>query len=198
MPLERLFFIRHGETDWNAQGRLQGQQDIPLNARGLHQAGAAGRKLLNILGPERIRDPQLVYVASPLLRARRTMELARTAIELDPAAYTTNPLLMELSFGSWQGKTWPEVQAWQPEAAARRESDKWNFVPPDGESYAMLGERIAPWLNALEGDCVVVSHGGVARVLMAELGGLATQRAAIADVWQGRVIVFANGKFNWV
>jgi broad specificity phosphatase PhoE len=198
MPLERLFFVRHGETDWNAEGRLQGQQDIGLNARGLHQSGAAGRKLLNILGMDRIRDPQLPYIASPLVRARRTMELARTAMQLDPSGYTTDPLLMELSFGTWEGKTWPEVQADAPQAASWREGDKWNFVPPDGESYAMLGERIAPWLNALDGDCVVVSHGGVARVLMSVLGGLATNRAAIADIWQGRVIVFENGRFNWV
>ena len=198
MPLERLFFIRHGETDWNAEGRLQGQQDIGLNARGLRQADAAGRKLLSVLGVKHVRDPRLGFIASPLSRARRTMELVRSAMRLDPAGYAMEPLLMELSFGKWEGLTWPDVQAASPEAASWREGDKWNFVPPEGESYAMLGDRIAPWLDAQTGDLVVVSHGGVARVLMAVLGGLTRDRAALAEVWQGRVIVFQNGRFTWV
>ena len=128
------------------------------------------------------RRSALAYVASPLGRARRTMELARAALGLPPQAYATDARLMELSFGSWEGLTWPEVQARAPEAAVARETSKWDFAPPDGESYAMLALRIAPWLDELDGDTLVVSHGGVARVLLALIGGVAHERAAVSNL----------------
>ena len=196
MLKHRLIFLRHGETDWNVEGRLQGGQDIPLNAKGRWQAEQAGRTALKILGPEAIRA--IPFVCSPLTRARATMEIARAAMGLPQQDYALEPRVSELTFGEWEGLTWPEVQARAPEAAAWREGDKWTFTPPRGESYAMLCERLRPWLEGLEGETLVVSHGGVARALMAAVGGLATARAALADIWQGRVLVFSAGRFDWV
>ncbi|HEV2571326.1 MAG TPA: histidine phosphatase family protein [Beijerinckiaceae bacterium] len=198
MAPQRLIFIRHGETDWNAEGRLQGRQDIALNARGEYQAANAGRKLLSLLGPQRVADPALPYISSPLVRARRTMEIARATIGLDPAAYDLDEGLVELSFGAWEGKTWPQVRQIELQAALAREADKWNTLPPEGESYAMLTERMRPWLDAYAGDCVVVSHGGVARALMVILASLAPERAAVTDIWQGRLLVFEGGRFIWI
>ncbi len=198
MLSHRLIFIRHGETDWNAEARLQGQLDIPLNARGLAQASEAGKRALKILGPDGVRDSALRYVASPLDRTRHTMRLARSAMGLDPESFETDPRLMELTFGEWEGLTWPEVQARSPHSANWREGDKWNFVPPGGESYAMLEERLRPWLETLSSDSLVVSHGGVARVLMAMIAGLPPERAALSDIWQGRVLVFQENRFNWI
>jgi probable phosphoglycerate mutase len=193
----RLLFIRHGETDWNVAGRLQGQRDIPLNARGCDQATAAGRTVRKIIGADAVGSA-LAYVASPRGRARQTMELARAALGLPPQAYAMDARLMELSFGSWEGLTWPEVQARAPEAAVARETRKWDFVPPGGESYAMLALRVAPWLDELDGDTLVVSHGGVARVLMALIGGVAHERASVSNIWQGRLLVFGSGGFSWL
>jgi probable phosphoglycerate mutase len=193
----RLLFIRHGETDWNVAGRLQGQRDIPLNARGCDQAAAAGRTIRKIIRAD-ATDRGLDYVASPLGRARQTMELARATLGLPPQAYAIDARLMELSFGSWEGLTWPEVKALAPEAAVARETRKWDYAPPGGESYAMLALRIAPWLAELDGDTLVVSHGGVARVLMALIGGMAHERASISSIWQGRLLVFEAGGFGWV
>jgi broad specificity phosphatase PhoE len=198
MLAHRLVFIRHGETDWNAEGRLQGQKDIPLNARGRHQAAQAGKTALKLLGPAALASGDLTFVASPLGRARETMEIARGAMGLPAHDYTLDPRIIELTFGEWEGLIWPQVKARAPEAANWREGDKWNFTPPGGESYAMLGRRLEPWLESLQGDVVAVSHGGVARALMAMVGGMPQQRAALADIWQGRVIVFANGRFDWV
>ncbi len=198
MLQHRLIFIRHGETDWNAERRLQGQQDIPLNERGRFQARQAGRTALKILGAGKARLAELPCIASPLCRATETMRLARAEMGLPPEEFSTEPRLMELTFGEWEGLTWPEVKARSPQAANWREGDKWNFVPPGGESYAMLEERLKPWLEALNGEQVVVAHGGVARVLMAMLGGLAHERAALADVWQGRVLVFHRDRFDWI
>jgi probable phosphoglycerate mutase len=189
-----LYYIRHGETDWNAEGRLQGQRDTDLNAKGRVQAADAGRKLRNL-----VQDLGSVdFISSPLKRTRQTMEIAREAAGLEPFSYETDDRLKEISFGDWEGLTWPEVEARAPEKAAAREADKWSFPPPDGESYAMLSERVNPFFNALKRDTVVVSHGGVARALLAQLCDVPPERAPHLDIWQGRVIVIQHRKYNWI
>ncbi len=191
----RLVFIRHGETDWNVEHRLQGQQDTPINGRGRDQASAVGRFVRDWRGPELAG---LRFVASPLWRTRETMQLARAAMGLDPLAYETDPRLMELTFGRWEGLTWEELKARDPWAAKAREGDKWTFQPPGGESYAMLAERLKPWIAEIDRETVVVSHGGVARALMALLGGAASSGAAVSDVHQGRALVFEAGACRWL
>ena len=194
-----ILFVRHGETDYNLANRLQGQRDIALNALGGKQASAIGAKLATLLPDELARlDAAGEFYASPLERTRETMELARAAMGFAPMVYRLDPLLKELTFGAWEGLTWPEVNARNPAAAAEREADKWNFAPPGGESYAMLAERLRPWLAARTADCFVVSHGGVARVLMALIAGASPLAAENADIWQGRAIVFEGGRFAWV
>lgn len=194
----RLIFLRHGETDWNAQGRLQGRHDIPLNEKGLAQSQEAGRIIGRILG----RTPDALqafdFISSPLSRTRRTMELARGALGIDPFAYRLEPALIEITFGRWEGLTWPEVQARDPDGARAREADKWHMQPPDGESYAMCAERLRPWLESMQRDTVAVAHGGVARCLLHMLGKVPTQRAPVCDIWQGRVLVFEAGTYRWI
>jgi probable phosphoglycerate mutase len=197
MIRHRLVFLRHGETDWNVERRLQGQRDVPLNARGREQAADAGRIVTKILG-ERARSPDLPWLCSPLSRTRETMEIAREAIGLPPTEYEIDPRLVELTFGAWEGLTWPEVKAVAPYAANWREGDKWSFTPPEGESYAALCARIRPWLEELDREAVVVSHGGVARALMHLIGAAPTEQAALADIWQGRALIFHNGRYDWV
>ena len=189
-----IYFIRHGETDWNLEGRLQGQKDIPLNDVGRVQAEEAGRRL-QAIAPH---CEDLAYVASPMSRTRETMERLRAAIGLHPESYRLDERLVELTFGSWEGLTWKEVRKAEPQAAAMRERDKWGYVPPGGgESYAMLAERVAPFLDGLTRDTVVVSHGGVARVLLVLLGQVSRDRAPRADIWQGRVLVLGPGRHVW-
>jgi probable phosphoglycerate mutase len=194
----RLYFLRHGETDWNAEGRLQGRQDIPLNALGRTQAAQAGRKLKKLLASRGDDLAALSFQCSPLSRARETLELARAAMGLPPDEGQLDPRLIEFTFGRWEGLTWPEVCAVDPQLARAREADKWNFSPPGGESYAQLAQRLEPWLAEQAGVSVIVSHGGVARALMAMIGGLPAERAPNADIWQGRVLVFVNGRFDWI
>ena len=91
------------------------------------------------------------FIASPLIRTRQTMELARAALGLPPARYALEPALKELTFGEWEGLTWPQVAKRDPAGARAREADKWNFAPPDGESYAMLAARLQPWLDVAPG-----------------------------------------------
>ncbi|RBP14432.1 putative phosphoglycerate mutase [Roseiarcus fermentans] len=195
----RLIFVRHGETPYNAENRLQGQRDIPLGQRGRDQARSLGRTLRARIGPiiDRL-EAEAAFVASPLERTRETMELARDAMALDPARYRLDPRLKELTFGDWEGLTWPEVQARDPKGAAARRADKWNFAPPNGESYAMLATRIGAWLDTLTADAFVVSHGGVARALMALIAGVPAAAAADTPVVQGRALVFERGGCEWI
>ncbi len=195
----RLVVVRHGETSYNAENRLQGQRDIPLNARGRDQASAIGRTLSLRLGAEIDRlEAAGGFVASPLKRARETMELLRAAMDLPPERYRLDPALVELTFGAWEGLTWPEVKARDPRGVKARRADKWDFAPPGGESYAMLTERLRPWLASLSADAFVVSHGGVARAFMTMLAGVPAEVAADTPIVQGRAIVFENGGYGWI
>ncbi len=187
----RILFVRHGETAWNTENRLQGQQDIPLNPRGREQASAVGRMLRASIPHELEKlDRAGAFVASPLSRARETMERLRAAMAFAPEIYRLDPVLMELTFGDWEGHTWSEVAARDSKGVRARFVDKWNYVPPNGESYAMLVERLEPWLASLASDVFVVSHGGVARALMRLLGREAETKAADEPVVQGRALLF--------
>ena len=195
----RLIFVRHGETAYNAENRLQGQLDIPLNARGREQARAVGRTLRSLMGREIDRlDEAQAFFASPLERARETMEIARDAMGLPPGRYALYPVLKELSFGAWEGLTWPEIVARDPKGVRTRKEDKWTFVPPRGESYAMLAKRLRSWLDGLAGDAFIVSHGGVARALMTLIAGVKPAKAADAPIVQGRTLCFEKGTCRWI
>jgi probable phosphoglycerate mutase len=195
----RIVFVRHGETAYNAEKRLQGHLDIPLNARGREQARAIGGSLRSLLGREiDWLDEAQAFFASPLERARETMEIARYAMGLAPERYRLDPVLKELSFGVWEGLTWSEIEARDPKGLRARHKDRWAFVPEGGESYAMLAERLRPWLGQLSEHVFVISHGGVARVLMALIAGVPPAKAVSAPIIQGRAIVFENGGFRWI
>jgi probable phosphoglycerate mutase len=105
-----IVFLRHGETDWNVEGRLQGQRDIPLNANGRGQARRNGE----IIAREIPEAAGFDFVASPLWRARETMEIARAAMNLDPKAYAVDPRLVEITFGELEGFTYRDIEERQP------------------------------------------------------------------------------------
>ncbi len=188
-----LYFARHGQTDWNAERRLQGQHDIPLNALGRTQASQCGTVLSRLFADVGLHAADLDYVASPLGRARETMELMRAGLSLPPQGYRTEPRIMEMSFGRWEGFTFAELQAREAEALAARERDKWGFVLPEGESYEQLVVRVRDWYDGIERDTVVASHGGVCRALIAHLGIEPKQTASLGEIGQGCVYVFAAG-----
>jgi broad specificity phosphatase PhoE len=100
----RLIFVRHGETAYNAENRLQGQLDIPLNARGREQARAVGGTLRSLIGREIDRlDEAQAFFASPLERARETMEIARDAMDLKPERYHLDGILKDSASASGKG-----------------------------------------------------------------------------------------------
>lgn len=184
-----IIFIRHGETDWNREARLQGQQDIALNALGRRQAARNGRILPLLLGSAEWR-----FIASPLARATETMTIALGAAGMTGRAFATDDRLKEMYFGRWEGLTLAEVAQKDPQGEHRREAEKWWFTPPDGESYADLSARIGDWLADKNCPAVVVGHGGVLRVLHHRLGGVAAVAAPHLAVPQDRITVFAQDR----
>ncbi|MGY2994394.1 broad specificity phosphatase PhoE [Mesorhizobium sp. URHB0026] len=109
-----VYIVRHGQTAWNAEFRLQGQADTDLNALGLEQASANGRRLAALVGAPQEFD----FVASPMRRTRETMERIRAAMRLDPLAYRTDIRLIEVNFGDWQSFTFAErLRGSRPERA---------------------------------------------------------------------------------
>jgi broad specificity phosphatase PhoE len=203
-----IYVIRHGQTDWNAEGRLQGQKDIPINAIGRGQATHNGETLRDLVGQADGFD----FVASPLSRTRETMERIRSAMGLDPMGYRTDERLKELSFGDWEGFTTAEIKKTAPERLRERSKNKWSFIPPgaDAESYEILSWRIGAWLSSLNGPTISVSHGGVLRSLFRIIGKVDEDEAANMPIHQDRIVrmeisdskttdaAAINGTIEWI
>jgi len=161
MEATRILAIRHGETAWNVDTRIQGHLDIPLNATGLQQARWLAQALAE-------RDALHAIYASDLSRAHVT---AQTIAESAGLAVSTHPGLRERSFGDFQGRTFAEIEAELPEHAQqwRKRSPEW-APPGNGESLIALRERVLATVDELASrhvgeQIVLVAHGGVMDVL---------------------------------
>ncbi len=196
MPRPTIYYIRHGETEWNALGRLQGAQDIPLNALGRLQAVQAGQLLAEIAVRNGHDVERLPFVSSPLTRACATMELVRQTLSLPVSGYTRDARLREIGYGKWEGSTLPEMQAADPAFYAMRLTDKWSLAPEGGETYADVERRVRDWYDELTGDIVAVAHGGTARALMVALGFETPHGAVDLPIQQGAVYVFGEDGFE--
>src|SRR5712671_8137166 len=166
MPTPTVYYIRHGETAWNAEGRLQGALDVPLNDLGRRQAAQAGNILVDLFARDGRDKASLAFVASPLGRARSTMDLVREVLDLPPDGYALDDRLREIGYGRWEGSTLAEMQLRDPDLYAKRQTGKWTVSPPGGESYVEVQARMANWYASLTEDTVAVAHGGTARALM--------------------------------
>lgn len=191
-----IYFVRHGQTAWNAEGRLQGQAENDITETGRLQADRNGEKLRDLIAEPSDFD----FVASPMRRTRETMERVRVAMGLPAGGYRTDPQLVEVSFGDWQGYTFLELEAAEPGITATRTKDKWNFVPPGegAESYQMLLDRIRPWLDSVDRPTVCVTHGGVMRTIFRILEDTAPKRAATLEIFQDRVLRLENDRLDWL
>ena len=191
-----VYIVRHGQTAWNAEGRLQGQAETDITDLGRAQADANGAKLKALIAEPDDFD----FVASPMRRTRETMQRIRAAMGLDPDAYRVDRRLVEVSFGDWQGFTFLELEAMTPGATAVRSRDKWNFLPPGegAESYQMLMERIVPVFEEFLQPTVCVTHGGVIRALVRHLTGLSMKEAARMPIPQDQVLRLQDGRLEWL
>jgi len=176
MDVTRIIAIRHGETAWNVDTRIQGQLDIPLNDTGRWQAERLARALA-------AREAIDVVYTSDLLRA---WETARPVAEATGAPLHTDEGLRERGFGSFQGKTFTEIEAAMPEEARRwRQRDPF-WAPPGGESLTTMRRRVIETLHVLASrhvgeQIVMVAHGGVMDVLYRAATG---QELQAPRTWQ--------------
>ncbi|MCP5001084.1 MAG: histidine phosphatase family protein [Hyphomicrobiales bacterium] len=193
---QTIYFVRHGQTDWNAEQRFQGQQDIPINALGREQATRNGAALRSLLAEPENFD----FVSSPLSRTHQTMEIVRDGLGLPIAEYRTDDRLLELNYGDWEGQTLDEMRRNNGEMSDARNRDKWNFVPPgaSAESYAMQAKRFAPWLDEVHRPTVCVTHGGILRCVWKGVGGISAEEAGQLLIPQDRILRLENALLDWL
>ncbi len=190
MTRPTIIYTRHGQTDWNAELRFQGKQDIPLNDVGRGQAVENGRKLKEILTEPESFD----FISSPLWRSRETMEIMRREMSLPPEDYLIDERLIEASYGELEGTTLAEFKAKDRPAHQARKKNRWHFQPPGGESHQMVLERVTEWCNGLERDAMVSAHGVVGRALRRLLVGIEQQEAASFVFPQDKIFIWRDGK----
>ncbi|MEO0879980.1 MAG: histidine phosphatase family protein [Pseudomonadota bacterium] len=190
-----VYFVRHGQTDWNAARKFQGHADIPLNDTGRHQAARNGLALREALG----RAAPLFCVASPLSRATETLEIIRKTLDLPARRYMLDDRLIEIDLGAWNGKTPDEINTETPGAFEARDTDKWSFEVPGGESYAAASGRTRAFLEELRAEkrsapLLIVGHGAAGRILRGYLSNrtrdavphLKAPQHKVFKLWRGR------------
>ncbi len=182
-----IYLVRHGETEFNRERRIQGRFDSALTARGVSQAQAIGRLLKDL-----IREPDgWRIISSPLGRARATAEMVAAPLGL-PVEFDER--LREISWGDFDGRLRSELEAEHPESFGRT---GWAFDAPSGEPYAAVAERVGAWLSDLppepERKVIAVSHGVTGRVLRGLYADLPRDLAARQEVPQDAVFLLQHG-----
>jgi broad specificity phosphatase PhoE len=182
-----LYFVRHGETDWNREKRFQSTTDVPLNARGLEQARCCADELMR-------RGVQLFELrCSPLQRAVSTARIIGEALGVEPQI---DPRLTEMSFGDWEGQLETELSATHGGDFDVWRQSHYTSRPPGGEALIDVAERLHSLIEdiagvASSGDAMVVAHQAVMMALKAALTGDYSVEAAFSykqnndevDVW---------------
>ncbi len=155
-----LYLVRHGETVWNAEGRLCGGSDIPLSPKGCHQAERLADRLRTV--------PFTAIYSSPLLRTRQTAEALARHHRLPVQII---PELSEIDYGDWEGMVVAELARRFPDAERSRTEDPLRFAAPNGEPFADFTKRVIAAIRSIadahKGETVcVVAHQGVNRVAL--------------------------------
>ena len=187
-----LYFVRHGETDWNRARRIQGRTDVPLNAAGRAQAAAIGRRLKQLVDAPETLD----FYSSPLSRARQTMAAILSAFSLPHDHAQVDERLVERGFGAFDGMTWRELFAAGIDPD-RDPASYHDWRPDGGESFADVADRVGAWLSYVHRPAIVVSHSGVSRALRGLILGLDKAEIVHLDVPQHRFFRLAEGRVEW-
>lgn len=170
MHSDIIYLIRHGETQWNRDGILQGQLDSPLTEKGQQQIYGIGEYLARLLP-----NKALVHIeCSHLGRAVTSAEIIRDIMNLDKQQLSLSEDLAEIHLGEWQGFNKTQIEAGWPGQLRERAQDRWHFHVPGGENYAHLTQRASRWLAQPRKTLVtiVVSHQQFSNVLRGLYAGL--------------------------
>jgi probable phosphoglycerate mutase len=186
-----IIFIRHGETDWNKRGLIQGTIDTDLNEKGHEQARTIARKL----AANRQMFQGYDLVCSPQKRARQTMAHLVVALERDSHHVQLEDRVRELGFGVWESKPFWELKA-SPVYPPHPE-DRYYWQPEGGESYADGTLRVTSWKLAIKKPTIVVSHGAVGRCLIGQVTGLSRADIVELETPQGAWCLIHQGAARW-
>jgi broad specificity phosphatase PhoE len=190
-PLPPLYFVRHGETDWNRQGIIQGWTDTPLNDTGHAQAKAVA----SALKAHAIDTKACRFAVSPMLRTRQTMGYIAAALDIAEADIGIDAALKELGFGIWEGRPFWELKA-SPVYPADPET-RYDWRPEGGESYADGALRLKDFLARIDLPLIVVSHGALGRCLIGMLTGLSIREMMAIRMAQGAFCKVSDGAAHW-
>ena len=183
-----IYLVRHGQTEFNRERRIQGHVDSPLTELGVRQAHAVGRLLRDL-----IREPEgWRIVSSPLGRAHATAQIV--SARLGGLPVELDERLKEMSWGAHDGRLRSELEAEHPETFGKT---GWAFDAGSGESYEAVAERVGDWLASLppepERRVIAVSHGISGRVLRGLYADLPRNLAGQQDVPQDAVYLLQHG-----
>ncbi len=162
MSLPTIYLLRHGQTEWNVEGRYQGQLNSPLTAKGKEQAHANALKLKKYINIKEVK-----FFASPLGRARDTAEIIAKINGVDIANIMFEEQIQEFNYGIFEGKTKTYCKSELATEFLAREADKFNYVLEGGESYAKVYVRLKKWLELVKDEkvIVIVAHEMINRAL---------------------------------
>ena len=186
-----IYFIRHGETDWNKQGLIQGSVETELNALGILQVQAVA----NALVQKREELFGFQFVCSPQHRAQQTMGYITSALGISMEQVKIEPRVRELGFGIWEGKPFWELKD-SPIYPADAET-RYDWRPEGGESYADGVARVDDWLSTVMLPTLVVAHGAVGRCLMGYVAGVKPADIVTLKTPQGCYCKLENGTISW-
>lgn len=192
-----FYFARHGETAWNREQRYQGSRDIPLNRTGQLQADANGLLLRDLLERDGVDPASLNWFASPLSRASETMDRMRAAFDVALPPVIHDPRLIEISFGTFEGRLHAEISREHAALApGERDESYWGFRPEGGENYDDVAARLLDFARTLTDHAVVVAHGGVLRVLRHLVEGTSRRDVLNWPPPQGVIAHFQGGRMT--
>ncbi len=186
-----IIFIRHGETDWNKRGLIQGSIDTDLNEKGHQQARAIARALTS----RKSLFTDFELVCSPQKRARQTMAHIVVSLERDSNLVRIDDRVRELGFGIWEAKPFWELKA-SPIYPADPE-DRYYWQPEGGESYADGVMRSSSWKLSVNKPTIVVSHGAVGRCLIGNAVGLSRADLVEMQTPQGSWCLIEGDTVQW-
>ena len=186
-----IYLLRHGQTVFNAEGRLQGHVDSPLTELGVAQARRMGEALKSLVS----ETEGWRILSSPLGRARATADLVSEV--LGWGEVEVEDRLKELTAGRWDGMLRTDIQKEHPEAFS---TSGWDFRAPGAETFEAVADRMAEWLGTLHADCriIAISHGISGRVLRGVYAGLSRDVALAQPVPQDAFFRLSAGAIERV
>ena len=190
-----IYLVRHGQTQYNAAGRWQGQVDSPPTELGITQATAVAEKLKTLT-----QGSTTAIFASPLSRAHHTAKIIAKKVSSENDIIL-DPRLMEIGMGSWDGLTDYEIEKEWPDARAGLDRHEWFFHSPDGETYEDMSVRVEAVLNAIDNHNaqikIIVSHGVTGRLIRGIHSKLSKEHSVRLDVPQDAIFkLFESGKID--